>query len=67
MADVLVKRNGKRVNSPFVFTADDVDRLVKNSPGETLTFVNVITRRQYTRKGPAIEGEKKKSGRKTKK
>lgn len=42
MAYVLWKRNGKRVNHPFVYTEIEAKRIAEK---ENVVFLNVVTRR----------------------
>ena len=44
MPYVVINRNGKKVNSPFVYTAEEVERL-KKAKNQNLTLVNTTTRR----------------------
>jgi hypothetical protein len=46
MPSVVIKRNGKSVRSPWVLTADEVENLRKNSPGECYELINTTTRRK---------------------
>lgn len=45
MPYVVIKKNGKGVNMPFVFTQSDVDNLQRNANGDCFTLVNTTTRR----------------------
>ena len=44
MPYVLWKKNGKRASTPFVFTADEVDNLAKDTDN-SYVLVNTTTRR----------------------
>jgi hypothetical protein len=46
MPSVVIKRNGKHVKSPWVLTAEEVENLERNSPGECFELINTTTRRK---------------------
>ena len=62
MAHVVVKKNGKPLNSPWVFTQAEIDNLRRNAGGDCFTVVNVITRRT-SRVGACSKRRKKGLGR----